>query len=95
MTRRGGKQVRVQLGEFPEVNLGEARRRARHVLEVKTQDGAEGVATPDDDIIPLMRALCEDYVEQMKARKGRDRMTPIIARSFAVSTASAITWSGC
>ncbi|MEL7486829.1 MAG: Arm DNA-binding domain-containing protein [Pseudomonadota bacterium] len=68
MTRRGGKQVRVQIGEFPEVPLGEARRRARHVLEVKTQDGAEGVATPDDEIFPSLQTLCEDYVEQMKAK---------------------------
>lgn len=68
MTRRGGKQVRVQIGEFPNVNLGEARQRARHVLDVKTQDGADGIATPHDDIFPLMQTLCEDYVAQMKAK---------------------------
>lgn len=68
MTRKGGKQVRVQIGEFPEVTLGEARKRARHVMDVKTQDAEEGVATPDDEIFPMLQTLCEDYVEQMKAK---------------------------
>lgn len=68
MTRRGGKQVRVQIGEFPEVALGEARRRARHVMDVKTQDAADGAVTPDTDIFPSLRTLCEDYVTQMKAK---------------------------
>ena len=68
MTRRGGKQVRVQIGEFPDVNLGEARRRARHVMDVKTQDSVEGAVTPGNEIFPSLQTLCEDYVAQMKSK---------------------------
>lgn len=68
MTRRGGKQVRVQIGEFPEVGLAEARRRCAHVLDIKTQDGADGVVSTDEKLFPLMQTLCEDYVAQMKAK---------------------------
>lgn len=68
MTRRGGRQVRVQIGEFPEVTLSEARRRAGHIMDVKTQDAAVGAVTPKDEIFPALKTLCEDYVEQMKAK---------------------------
>lgn len=68
VTRRGGKQVRTHIGDFPDVSLADARKHADHILNMKTQAAAEGTTLSDDDIFPSLRTLCEDYVTQMKAK---------------------------
>ena len=69
VTKRGGKQVRKPIGEFPDVSLADARERANKLLEAMSVNAAAGVAPPTtDEVFPLLETLCGDYVEQMKAK---------------------------
>jgi len=68
VTRRGGKQVRTQIGDYPEISLADARKHADHILEVKTEAASNGLQLSSDEIFPSLQTLCEDYVEQMKAK---------------------------
>ena len=68
VTRRGGKQVRTKIGDYPDISLADARKHADHILNVKTEAAAKGETLTDDDIFPSLQTLCEDYVEQMKAK---------------------------
>lgn len=68
VTRRGGKQVRTNIGDYPEISLGDARKHADHILNSKTEAAARGEVLTDNDIFPSLQTLCEDYVAQMKAK---------------------------
>lgn len=68
VTRRGGKQVRTNIGDYPEVSLADARKHADHILNAKSEAAAKGETLSDDDIFPSLKSLCEDYVAQMKAK---------------------------
>ena len=71
VTRRGGKQMRTNIGDYPEISLGDARKHADHILNSKTEAAARGETLTDDDLFPSLQTLCEDYVEQMKAKGQR------------------------
>lgn len=70
VTRRGGKLVRLPIGDFPEVSLADARERANRLQETNaaTDDGEAPFS--EGDALPLLETLCADYVEQMK-RNGQ------------------------
>jgi len=68
ITRRGGKQVRTHIGDFPAVSLADARKHADHILNVKALAAAGGTTISNDDIFPSLQTLCEDYVTQMKTK---------------------------
>lgn len=69
VTKRGGKQVRKPIGEFPDVSLADARERANKLLEAMSTNVSAGVSPPTtDDVFPRLETLCGDYVEQMKAK---------------------------
>ena len=69
VTARGGKQIRKPLGDFPEVSLADARERANRLQEALSANASAGLAPPTtDEVFPLLETLCNDYVDQMKAK---------------------------
>ena len=68
VTRRGGKQMRTNIGDYPDISLSDARKHADHLLNAKSEAAARGETLTDDDIFPSLKSLCEDYVAQMKAK---------------------------
>jgi len=42
MTRKGGKQVRAPIGDYPEIGLGDARVRADRILNAKAAADSNG-----------------------------------------------------
>ena len=69
VTKRGGKQVRKPIGDFPEVTLADARERANRLLEALSANASAAIASSTiDEVFPLLETLCNDYVDQMKAK---------------------------
>lgn len=69
VTKRGGKQVRKPIGDFPDVSLADARERANRLLEALSVNASAGLAPPTtNEVFPLLETLCTDYVDQMKAK---------------------------
>jgi len=71
LTRRSGKQVRVQIGEFPGIGLLDARERANTILNAaSTTDLETRLINLKESDTPTLESLCQDYVVQME-RKGQ------------------------
>jgi len=70
VTRRGGKLVRLPIGDFPEISLADARERANRLQETNAATDDEDTPFPEGEALPLLETLCVDYVEQMK-RNGQ------------------------
>lgn len=75
LTRVGGKQTRVPLGEYPTVALTVARERANEILTTdslvnfeKTIHRFAGSGSP------ALTELCSDYVEQMRAKDQKSHI---------------------
>lgn len=69
LTRVGGKQTRVPLGDYPTVALTVARERANEVLTTDSLVNFEKtIHRFSGNESPALSSLCSDYVEQMKAK---------------------------
>ena len=62
------RQMRTNIGDYPEISLGDARKHADHILNSKAEAAARGETLTNDDLFPSLQTFCEDYVEQMKAK---------------------------
>jgi len=71
LTRRDGKQVRVQVGEFPSIGLLDAREYANSILNAASTPELETrlIQLKASDT-PTLESLCQDYVVRME-RKGQ------------------------
>lgn len=65
VVKRGGKNVRIPIGDFPDVSLADARQRAHRLKDIDAPVDAP-VGDIQAEALPLLETLCADYVDQMK-----------------------------
>lgn len=69
LTRQNGKQLRIPLGQYPDISLLDARNKANDILASGSVPNLEdAILRLRADRTPSLEQLCRDYVRQMIAK---------------------------